>query len=115
MPQLRYILKVNHPETCACQRCGTCCLADMIAYVTTEDMDRWISQGRSDILHIIENEQAFWAGDHLLSACDGRPLMGCPFLTWEKGGYACSIYETRPGVCRDYEPASSQICPLWKS
>ncbi|MGD0820353.1 MAG: YkgJ family cysteine cluster protein [Desulfomonilia bacterium] len=110
---VRYTLKVNGPETITCRRCGTCCLADMIAYVTKEDMDRWISQGRSDILHIIENEQAFWAGDHLVSARDGRPLTGCPFLTWEKGGYACSIYETRPGVCRNYEPGSSQICPLW--
>ncbi|HOS97651.1 MAG TPA: YkgJ family cysteine cluster protein, partial [Deltaproteobacteria bacterium] len=112
--QLGYTLKVNRPEKITCQRCGTCCLADMIGYVTEEDIARWKRQGRDDIFHIIDNEQAFWAGDHFISARDGRVLKCCPFLAWDEHGSVCSIYETRPGVCRDYVPGSSQICPLWK-
>ncbi|HPW68464.1 MAG: YkgJ family cysteine cluster protein [Desulfomonilia bacterium] len=96
-----------------CSRCGKCCLADMIAYVTSEDLDRWKREDRQDILHIIENEQAVWLGDHFISSRTGRPIYGCPFLEMKDGLFACSIYETRPRVCRDYRPGSSQICPLW--
>lgn len=96
-----------------CRRCGKCCLADMIAYVTAEDLSRWEREGRKDILHIIENEQAVWLGDHFISGRTGRPIYGCPFIEIEDGLFSCSIYETRPQVCRDYRPGSSKICPLW--
>lgn len=105
---------MNPRKTLECARCGKCCLADMIAYVTSEDMDRWIREGRTDILHIIENEQAVWLGDHFISSRTGRPIYGCPFLEMPDELFSCSIHETRPGVCRKYEPASSEICPLWK-
>jgi len=68
----------------------------------------WSVRAEIDQPVTVADNYAWWARD-------GRPLTGCPFLAWEKGGYACGIYETRPGVCRDYEPASSQICPLWKA
>ncbi|MFA5179768.1 MAG: YkgJ family cysteine cluster protein [Syntrophales bacterium] len=102
----------SYEEHCHC--CGKCCLADFIAYVRDEDILRWKKEGRTDILSVIENEHAMWVGDHLISAVDGRYLHGCPFLTWEKDRSACSIYETRPAVCRNYVPASSEICPQWK-
>ena len=101
-------------EPLPCARCGKCCLADMIAYVTREDMDRWIAEGRDDILHIIENEQAVWRGDHLVSKRTGRPIYGCPFLEMTGGVFTCTIHSTRPGVCRHYEPGSSELCPQWK-
>jgi Fe-S-cluster containining protein len=96
-----------------CSRCGKCCLADMIAYVTSEDLNRWKKENRQDILHIIENEQAVWMGDHFVSSRTGRPIYGCPFLEVKDDLFTCSIYGTRPGVCRDYRPGSSQICPMW--
>lgn len=108
-----YDLSVNPREETPCRRCGKCCLADMVAYVTEDDLARWRSEGRDDILCILENEQAFWAGDHFVSARDGRILMCCPFLTWDEEGAACAIYETRPLVCRNYVPGSSEICPQW--
>jgi Fe-S-cluster containining protein len=86
----------------------------MIAYVTAEDMARWVSEERTDILHIIENEQAVWLGDHFVSSRTGRPIYGCPFMEMEGRVTACSIHSTRPGVCRNYRPGSSEICPLWK-
>lgn len=86
----------------------------MIAYVTETEIRRWREEGREDIFHIIENESAMWAGDHLISRKDGRYLHGCPFLKWEGNTSMCTIYETRPGVCRDYEPGSSELCPRYK-
>jgi len=112
---VRYRGEVKPPGTVPCKRCGKCCLADMIAYVMQEDLDRWDSEGRQDILHIIENERAVWVGDHLISSCNGRYIHGCPFLKWEGDLYTCTIYETRPMVCRDYEPASSELCPQWNA
>jgi Fe-S-cluster containining protein len=101
-------------ETISCRRCGKCCLANLIAYVTTEDWKRWKRQRREDIIHLIENQQAVWAGDHFVSAKDGEYLHGCPFLMREGNCYTCTIYETRPQVCRDYIPASSELCPQYR-
>lgn len=100
-------------ETISCMRCGKCCLANLIAYVTSEDWQRWERQQRQDIIRTIENQQAVWAGDHFVSAKDGEYIHGCPFLMWEGNCYACTIYETRPRVCRDYIPASSELCPQY--
>ena len=97
-----------------CKRCGVCCMVDFIAYVTEKDIERWRREGRRDILEIIEHEHAFWAGDHLLSDVDGRYLNRCPFLTWEGAFHSCAIHETRPEVCRNYEPGSSEICSQFR-
>jgi Fe-S-cluster containining protein len=56
-----------------------------------------------------------WMGDHLICADNGRYLHGCPFLMWEGDHSSCTIYETRPAVCRNYAAASSEICPQWKA
>ncbi len=103
---------MKHIDKIECKQCGTCCLANLIAFVTDEDRERWKHEQRQDILHILENKNAVWAGDRLISTVDGHRLHGCPFLMWEKSHYACSIYETRPRVCRNYMPGSSHICPL---
>jgi len=95
-------------------RCGRCCITDMIAYVTQEDLRRWRAENRQDILHIIENEHAVWVGDHFISSLDGRYIHGCPFIMWDGDVCSCSIYETRPKVCRDYQAGSSELCSYWK-
>ncbi len=107
-------ITVDSNQRITCKQCGTCCLAHISAYASGEDIERWNREGRDDILHIIEHEHAMWVGDHLVSSLDGHYLHGCPFLTWEGAHYACSIYVTRPSVCRNYEPGSSEICPQFK-
>lgn len=97
-----------------CRRCGKCCLADFIAYVKEDDLQRWRQENRRDILGIIASEHAVWAGDHLVSGDDGHYLRGCPFLAWEGDHTTCAIYETRPAVCRNFVPGSAAICPLWQ-
>lgn len=100
-----------------CMRCGKCCLANMAAFVSqieNGDFARWNAEGRSDILYILESESPVWVGDHLISSRTGRPIHGCPFLTWDKEHYSCEIYETRPLVCRAFTPGSSELCPRCK-
>ena len=102
---------MDHPTGLPCMRCGKCCLTDLIAYVTEEDRNRWTRDGRTDILHILEKEHGMWAGDRLVSRDDGRLLQGCPFFIWDGALGTCAIYETRPRVCKDYVPGSSEFCP----
>lgn len=104
---------MKNGKTVNCRRCGKCCLTNLIAYVTEADMQRWRYEKREDIFHIIEAQQGVWAGDRLVSAANGHSLYCCPFLKWDKNRYACSIYNTRPHVCREYGPGSSEICPLF--
>jgi Fe-S-cluster containining protein len=94
-----------------CLRCGKCCLADMLAYITREDIERWKKEKRDDIFQVIRHEQGVWAGDHFVSARTGEALHGCPFYVFDGAKFGCSIYETRPKTCRRYEPGSSEICP----
>jgi Fe-S-cluster containining protein len=90
-------------------------MADFIAYVTPEDIKRWQHEQRKDILQVIDREHAFWAGDHFISSEDGHYLHGCPLLIWAGDHCACSIYDTRPKVCRDFIPGSSELCPQFKT
>jgi len=98
-----------------CRRCGRCCYVHLIAYVTEEDLRRWQQEGRRDILTVLERGHVAWAGDRILSMDRGFFSHVCPFLTVEWGKCSCSIYETRPQICREYQPGSSELCPLWVS
>ncbi len=104
-------------EQAKCRRCGTCCLANMAAFsgtISDEDRTRWTREGRDDILRTMDAEEAVWAGDHFVSGRDGNYLHACPFLRRSGGFCICAIYESRPKVCRDYVPGSSEICPLFE-
>jgi len=97
-----------------CNRCGTCCLAHLFAYVTADDEARWRREGRADILEVVDAAATFWAGDRIVSRIDGQSAAACPFLIRHDDHCACAIYDTRPQVCRDFRPGSSRICPLWQ-
>ncbi|MGB5217525.1 MAG: YkgJ family cysteine cluster protein [Smithella sp.] len=101
-------------EPLACLSCGKCCFVDMVAYAQQEDFDRWRAENRQDILEVIENRHLVWAGDRMISSETGVSPTECPFLYRSEGIWLCSIYETRPLVCREYQPGSSELCPQWK-
>lgn len=87
-------------------------MADMIADADAEDLARWKREGREDILRVYRD--ALWVGDHFLSVTTGMTIHDCPFLDFREGSFACTIYGTRPRVCRDFIPGSSAICPQHK-
>lgn len=88
-------------------------MADMIADADAEDLARWKREGRDDILRVYHD--ALWVGDHFLSVTTGMTIHDCPFLDFREGSFACTIYGTRPRVCRDFVPGSSAICPQHKT
>jgi len=96
-----------------CLRCGKCCLADVTAYITDQDVNRWRCEDRQDILLVLDHNRMIWAGDHMISAKNGHYARGCPFLVVDDDHWLCSIYDTRPRTCRAYRPGSSEICPQW--
>jgi Fe-S-cluster containining protein len=97
-----------------CERCGKCCLADVAAYIDEEDLLRWKNEGRTDILGLVARAGGVWAGDRLISSAGGR-ILGCIFFIRDGAHGSCSIYETRPRVCRNYVPGSSELCPQWSN
>ncbi len=84
-------------------------MADMIADADAGDLERWRREGREDILQVYSD--ACWVGDHFMSVTTGMTIHDCPFLDFQEGLFICEIYETRPRVCRHFEPGSSEICP----
>jgi Fe-S-cluster containining protein len=106
---------MDHPVDNICKRCGNCCTTNLVAYIHDEDLERWKNEGRTDILKVLEKEAVVWEGDHLVSAKNGTYVQGCPFLSWDEVLFSCDIYETRPTVCRNYRPGSSELCSQFKS
>lgn len=39
---------------------------------------------------------------------EGYWVFTCPLLDWQTG--RCTEYETRPALCRNYEPKSDPLC-----
>jgi uncharacterized protein len=104
-----------------CTRCGKCCTNERYMstlWATEEDVKRWIAQRRWDILAWVH---IFWRGnqypetyfeseptsaDLWISPITGNEHSRCPFVRKDpnRPTYRCMIYDTRPQVCRDYEP-----------
>ncbi len=101
-------------ESLYCLQCGKCCFVDLTAYAEQKDFDRWRAENRQDILNIIEHRHLIWAGDRMISSETGDYPRECPFLYSSGDVFLCSIYETRPAVCRSYQPGASELCPQWK-
>ena len=101
-------------EPLSCLQCGKCCFVDLTAYVEPSDFERWHAENRQDILNIIEHRHLVWAGDRMVSVETGDYQRECPFLYSAGNAWRCSIYGTRPRVCRNYQPGSSELCPQCK-
>ena len=107
------------PPGSPCTNCGKCCthpgfmgsLMAMGAYV-----QRWRRQRRADILRfaqVLGPRDDPWAD--LWIDEEGRERWRCPFVRKVRGSprYLCTIYETRPQICRDYKPwAPGSICEV---
>ncbi len=97
-----------------CIRCGACCHVDMLAYVTAEDISRWEKEQRFDILARIRNKNVIWLGDRIVDDF-GEKITSCIYLNRDGASFFCEIYETRPMVCRNFIPGSSELCLQYKA
>jgi Fe-S-cluster containining protein len=86
----------------------------LTAYAEQEDFARWRAENRQDILNVINNRHLTWAGDRMVSMESGDTPRECYFLYSKGNELLCSIYKTRPLLCRKYKPGSSELCPQWK-
>jgi Fe-S-cluster containining protein len=108
------------PPGSPCTNCGKCCTNTNFMgslQATGTDVKRWRCEGRDDILRFAsvigppDNPYA----DLWCDAETGIERPRCPFVRKVRGQnrYLCTVYETRPQVCRDYEPwAPGSICEI---
>jgi Fe-S-cluster containining protein len=119
--------KPRLPPGSPCTNCGKCCtnpsfMENLTA--TEKDVRRWRREGRDDILKFVDvlgrAGKLLPGGDYADLWVDpetGDERSRCPFVRKVRGQprYLCTIYETRPQVCRDYEPWSGKdndVCEI---
>jgi Fe-S-cluster containining protein len=99
----------------ACARCGHCCGPYFSLYVDEADEARWEQEERRDILERLDWERwhVTWDDDGAYHIDTGERFSRCFFLRSSPDGNSlCSIHDTKPKICRDYPPASSELCIL---
>ncbi len=96
-----------------CKRCGRCCLEPFYRHVSPEDVARWESQGRFDILAAVEEERNVLENqDPVMGLKKFRP---CRFNVREgEHRTSCAIYPARPRMCAEFVPGRSKLCPAGK-
>lgn len=91
-----------------CRRCGACCVGDLddgygFADCTEDDVTRMSRAARRRLTVV----RCGWAGDRVETPAVVTEEFGkiCGFLRGTPGRrVSCGIYETRPEVCRRYQP-----------
>lgn len=92
-----------------CHRCGWCCKHKRIN-ITYSDIKRWEKEGRWDILKEVSfvdyskhpnPDIRKTTGFYFAKTCKPTSEHPCPFLSMNDGLATCTIYETRPLVCRN--------------
>lgn len=96
---------VKHKKVgCVC--CGKCCQGIYIKSMpaTEADIRRWKNENRYDILEYVAENNSLSQQRYYLWVKNGKELLRCPFLRKDKGKqtYHCTIYTTRPNICKDY-------------
>jgi len=97
-----------------CQKCGKCC-REIPINLCASDINRWLSQKRSDILmevSWINNYPHAGTGGFYIAKTAFAPKQVCPFLV----GNLCNIWDTRPRACADFPHGHSvwKGCPAWE-
>ena len=92
-----------------CKRCGFCCIYyNGLLWDVEEDIERWKSEGRDDILKYIEsyeiNGKIGYFDELWINPKTGEETHRCPFLrkVRNKPIYKCRIHETKPNHCKGY-------------
>lgn len=87
------------PERTGCACCGQCCLYfGGHLHASDRDLARWKLEGRDDLLARVNRLGWIWVDPETKQLVDP-----CPFLQQlDEHLWGCSIYETRPDICKDY-------------
>jgi Fe-S-cluster containining protein len=91
-----------------CTQCGQCCrsLGDAFAAsADVEDVDRWETEGRFDILEWVDLRlRDVGMMDLWIDPATGDQVARCPWLRKvpREPRYRCRIHETKPRHCREY-------------
>jgi len=96
-----------------CLQCGNCCRWAGFDYIEIEDRERWINEGRKDILKYVGNKitkdnsgedcYVFTAYSYIPDIRQGIDREPCVFLRKNDGGkYECSIHDTKPTACKKF-------------
>jgi Fe-S-cluster containining protein len=99
-----------------CLVCGHCCGPYFALYVEETDEERWESEGEREILERLdwERNHVTWDDDGAYNMKTGERFNRCYFLEKQPDGRSlCGIHHTKPVICRDYPPGSSEICVLY--
>lgn len=111
--------KPKLPPGSPCTNCGKCCTNPefmLTLGASGDDVKRWRREKRRDILrfaYVLGSPQDPYADLWIDERSREREC--CPFVRKAQGEnrYLCRIYETRPQVCRDYEPVvPGSICEV---
>ncbi len=100
-----------------CLLCGHCCGPYFSLYVEEEDELRWMREGRQDLLDRLDYERnrVAWGKEGPHDASTGARFEVCVYLEKDSEGRRyCGIHETKPAICRDFPPGSSELCVLFK-
>ncbi len=110
-------MRISKAAEIECRLCGHCCGPYFALYVEPEDEARWEAEGRTDLLDrlLYERERTAWRGEEPYNVETGETLTRCVYLTDAPDGtLICSIHDAKPKICRNYPPASSELCALFK-
>jgi len=100
-----------------CRQCGACCGPFFGLYVDPEDEERWRQEGRQDLLDRLEQERECvrWDDTGPFDCLTGERFMQCIFReTQPDGRVLCSIHGTKPKICLEYPPGSSNLCAIFR-
>ncbi len=82
-----------------CRGCGICC--DLYGHrlaAGPDDRERWLREGRLDLVRRIAPDGRLW-----LDRSGDRLLDDCPYLARKGAEEArCRIHDTKPAMCRAY-------------
>jgi Fe-S-cluster containining protein len=114
--------KPRLPPGSPCTGCGKCCTNARFMgslFATGKDVKRWRREGRDDILRYaaVLGPASNPHADLWIDPKTGDSRQRCPFVLKVPGTkrYTCTIHDTRPQVCRNYEPWSgdpNDVCEI---
>jgi Fe-S-cluster containining protein len=81
-----------------CQKCAECCRKYPFVKISKEDI-KALEQFTKLHFTAFTNPMRKADEEYFLQFQENG---NCFFLIENNGGYACSVYEARPGICRNY-------------